>query len=159
MSVYQKIEQAIISWSIDGTRTAGNLTRELLSLIQQKTAPAFKEKVISLLSRITMDMLGNKTFHFKIEEDKKGGNRLYIQLEYNTPCTKTGEHLIWRGRKWYLSEHMTDNEIIFTAYSAYEMVLKHEMMETFKMDGIILVNPHVDYNELLKISNNEVIRK
>ena len=118
----------------------------------------FIDKVKALVSRITMDMLGNKTFTFIVEKDKKGGNRVYIQLEYTAPCTKGNTNNLWKGRKWYLSEYMTDNEIIFTAYSAYEMCLRHEMMETFKVDGIILVNPHVDYRELLKISSNEVIR-
>jgi hypothetical protein len=118
----------------------------------------FINKVKDLLSRITMDMLGNKTFKFLLEKDKKGGDRIYIQLVYAAPCTKEDTNKSWKGRKWYLSEHMTENEIIFTAYTAYEMCLRHEMMETFKIDGIILVNPHVDYKELLKVSGNEITR-
>jgi len=119
----------------------------------------FINKVKDLLSRITMDMLGNKTFTFFVEKDKKGGDRIYIQLVYAAPCTKEDTNKSWKGRKWYLSEHMTENEIIFTAYTAYEMCLRHEMMETFKINGIILVNPHVDYKELLKVSGNEITRK
>lgn len=116
------------------------------------------DKVKKLLSRITVGLLGNDTFKFIIEQDKRGGDRIYLQVEYSSPCTKTKENNVWRGRKWYLSEYMLDNEIIFTAYTAYKMCIEHEIMETFKIDGIILVNPHVDYTELLAISHNEVAR-
>lgn len=119
----------------------------------------FSNKVNKLISSISISILGNDTFMFKIEKDKKGGNRLYLQIEYRTPCTKTAEILPWKGRKWYLSEHMTDNEIIFTAYTAYEMAMKHEIMESFKINGVILLNPHVDYKQLLEISNKETVRE
>jgi len=116
------------------------------------------ERVKLLLSRITLGLLGNKTFKFIVEADKRGGDRIYIQVEYSSPCTKDNEFKTWKGRKWYLSEFMLDNEIIFTAYTAYKMCIEHEIMETFKVDGIILVNPHVDYTQLLAISSNEVAR-
>lgn len=34
--LYNAIEHAIIVWVLDGTRTAGSLTRELLSIIKQQ---------------------------------------------------------------------------------------------------------------------------
>lgn len=116
------------------------------------------ERVKLLVSRITVGLLGNNTFKFIVEQDKRGGDRIYLQVEYSSPCTKDNEDKVWKGRKWYLSEYMLDNEIIFTAYTAYKMCIEHEIMETFKVDGIILVNPHVDYKELLAISHNEVAR-
>lgn len=116
------------------------------------------DRVEALLSRITLGLLGNNTFRFIVEKDKLGGDRIYLQVEYSSPCTKDNESKTWKGRKWYLSEYMLDNEIIFTAYTAYKMCIEHEIMETFKIDGIILINPHVDYRDLLTISNNEVAR-
>ena len=35
--LYSTIENAIIAWTIDGTRTAGSLTRDIMLLIEQKT--------------------------------------------------------------------------------------------------------------------------
>jgi hypothetical protein len=116
------------------------------------------ERVQALVSRITLGLLGNDTFKFIVETDKRGGDRIYLQVEYQSPCTKDGEYKVWKGRKWYLSEYMLDNEIIFTAYTAYKMCVEHEIMESFKIDGVILVNPHVDYTQLLAISHNEVAR-
>ena len=34
--IYRKIEQLIISWSNDGTKTAGTLTREIIDIINKK---------------------------------------------------------------------------------------------------------------------------
>lgn len=42
-------------------------------------------------------------------------------------------------------------EKVKTAYSAFKTVVEHEAMEAFKVDGIKLFNPHVDFEELLKI--------
>jgi hypothetical protein len=35
LSLYQQIENAIIEWSNDGTKTAGNLTREIIDIINK----------------------------------------------------------------------------------------------------------------------------
>jgi hypothetical protein len=54
---------------------------------------------------------------------------------------------------------MSDDEIVKTCFTALEQAIKHEVMEGFKVDGIVLFNPHVNYTELLKISNREITRK
>lgn len=33
-NLYSKIEMLIIAWNIDGTRTAGSLTREIIELLK-----------------------------------------------------------------------------------------------------------------------------
>ena len=43
-------------------------------------------------------------------------------------------------------------------YEAFKATIEHEIMENFKVDGIILFNHHINFEELLKISNNEVKR-
>jgi hypothetical protein len=34
--LYSAIEDAIIRWNLDGTKTAGSLTREIMSIIEQQ---------------------------------------------------------------------------------------------------------------------------
>jgi hypothetical protein len=98
-------------------------------------------------------------FFPRVEHDNKNPHgRIFIQICYLAPCTITGEKKEWRGRKWYLSEHMTDDEIIKTTYVAFESCVKHEIMEGFKVDNIILFNPHVNFEALLSISNQEITR-
>jgi regulatory protein YycI of two-component signal transduction system YycFG len=36
VELYSQIENAIIKWSIEGTETAGSLTREIMKLIEKK---------------------------------------------------------------------------------------------------------------------------
>ena len=116
--------------------------------------------VVSIVNRIKMSCLGNDSFRFRVERDNKDKEhgRIFIQVMYDAPCTKTKEIKEWSGRKYYLSDHMTEDEIVKTAWVAFEQTVKHEVMEGFTVDNIILFNPHVNYTELLKISNNEISR-
>lgn len=112
-----------------------------------------------IVSRVTMKCLG-VNFSFRVEVDKKRpkNGRIFIQAVYLAPCTKTGHDKMWSGRKWYLSDHMTPDEVIKTAYTAFESAVKHEVMEGFKVDGKILFNPHINFEALLEISNQEISR-
>jgi hypothetical protein len=124
------------------------------------------DKVLAILSRITADCLLTE-FKFICEYDNKYSytkvnppiGRIYIQVQYRTMCTKTNKLETWKGRKFYLSDHMTDDEIVKTAYTAFKMAVEHEVMEGFRVDNIVLFNPHVNFEELLKVSHNEVTRE
>ncbi len=43
-TLYWKIEEAIIKWNIDGTQTAGSLTREIMELIKGETWEEIEEE-------------------------------------------------------------------------------------------------------------------
>jgi hypothetical protein len=112
-----------------------------------------------ICSGITMECFGT-TFKLRIARDQKySRGRFFIQVTYNAKCNKTGKNQEWHGRKWYLSEHMTDDEVIKTAYAAFKATVEHEIMEGFKVNGITLFNPHVSYLSLLSISNQEISRE
>jgi hypothetical protein len=118
------------------------------------------QEIRALLSRITLSCLG-KNFTIRCEIDNKyDAGRLFIQVVYRANDNKTGaDEQEWKGRKYYLSEHMTQDEIVKTCYVAFEAAVKHEVMEGFKVDGIVLFNPHVNFEELLKVSDKEITRK
>lgn len=117
-----------------------------------------EERVRNILKRMTLSVFG-MDFTVLFERDKVHLNgRYYIQIEYGAPCTKTGKMEKWKGRKWYLSEYMTDDEIVKTTWCAFEACVKHELMEGFKVDNIIVFNPHVNFEELLKVSHLEITR-
>lgn len=114
------------------------------------------EEVIKLTDRITMSLFGT-VFFLRVDYNPEG--RIFLQVTYKSWCTKTGELMEWHGRKWQLSEHMTDDEVVKTAYAAFQAAVNHEVMEGFKVDNIILFNPHINFEELLAISHLEVKRK
>ena len=115
-------------------------------------------EIRKLVSQIKFKCL-DKDFRILVELDKIYSKRVYIQVSYVSTCTKSGNSEEWKGRKYYLSEFMTDDEVIKTCYVACESAVKHEIMEGFTVNNIVLFNPHVDYKELLKISNKEIKRK
>lgn len=85
--------------------------------------------------------------------------RIFIQCSYEAPCTISKEVKTWKGRKWYLSDYMTEDEIVKTCYVAFKMTIEHEIMEGFKMDGKRVFNPHTPYNILMEACQTEEYRK
>lgn len=126
----------------------------------------FIDKVKVLLARVRLSCL-DKDFKIVIEYDKKHmasafnydiEPRVFIKITCITVCRKTRRAWVQHGRKWYLSDHMTDDEIVKTAFGAYERFISHEAAEGFFVDGLPLFNPHTDFEEMLKICNKEVKR-
>lgn len=116
------------------------------------------EYIYKLLERVSMEVLGVE-FWLDVCHDKTyEGGRIYLQICYEAPCTKSGKTQLWKGRKYYLSDHMTDDEIIKTSYVALEQAVKHEVMEGFWVDGKILFNPHVNFEALLQVADQEISR-
>jgi hypothetical protein len=115
------------------------------------------KEIRELTSHISFSIFGQNLL-ISASEDMKYGKRIFLQVFYDAPCSKTGKVDRWKGGKHYLSEHMTEDEIVKRAYVAFEAAVKHEIMEGFKFDGVILFNPHVNFRELLKVSHLEVMR-
>lgn len=63
----------------------------------------------------------------------------------------TGLPHAWRGRKWLLSEHMTDGEIVQTAFLALLTAFEHEARETFLYRGEPIFDPHYDVEKLVDL--------
>lgn len=79
----------------------------------------------------------------------EGEPRVYLQVSYTAPDSKTGQPCHWKGRKWYLSQHMTHDEVVKTAWLACEIAVRHELMESFWYAGERLFNPHAQLDGLL----------
>lgn len=62
----------------------------------------------------------------------------------------TGEPYAWKGRKWRLSYHMTDMEVVNTAFKAVLTALEHEARELFKVDDVALMDSHRDLDDVLE---------
>ena len=127
------------------------------------------DRVLNILSRIecicmftTFKIVAN--YDMKYTQPWKNSHvpgmngRIYLQAIYKSPCSNTGKLGEWKGRKNYLSDHMTDDEIVKTAYVTFKQAVEHEVMEGFRIDGKLLFNPHINFEELLLISNKEVKR-
>lgn len=80
--------------------------------------------------------------------------------EYQVVCTSgtcnvTGEPLSWRGRKWRISKHMTDSEIVQTIFKAVLTALEHETRENFLYKGQAVFDPHYDLDKLVALRKQD----
>ncbi|WP_162917629.1 hypothetical protein [Dongia deserti] len=78
---------------------------------------------------------------------------IYLQVEdTDARCAVTGEPTAWRGRKWRLSYHMTETEIVCTAFKALQAALDHELREHFTYRGARVFDPHRSIALLVEIA-------
>lgn len=115
------------------------------------------QDIKAITSRIKMQLFEQK-FHVRTEVDLKGGDRIFLQIIYRADCNSGHGKKTFHGRKWYLSEHMTTDEIVKTCYAAFDAVVKHELLEGFLVDGKALFNPHIDFEALLSVNHLTVSR-
>lgn len=85
---------------------------------------------------------------------KKQEDHVTLQVEApDGTCNVTGEPWAWRGRKWRLSYHMTDTEIVQTCWLAVKTAMEHEMWEEFTYKGKTIFGPHWDVDFLARTLN------
>lgn len=77
-------------------------------------------------------------------EDK---DRLWIQVEF---LDFNDDHQT--GRKWRLSQHMTDSEIVLTAWKAVLTAEEHEARERFRFQGARIFGPHISVYKLAEVA-------
>jgi hypothetical protein len=98
--------------------------------------------VREILSRITFPNFTFQVFY---------NPGLYLQIESADKNNVTGEDYVWRSRKWQLSQHMTDSEIVQTAFKAVLTALEHEAREQFLYRGVSVFDPHYDVERLVEL--------
>lgn len=91
-------------------------------------------------------------FDFKVDADKGSLSEIsYPWFQIICPegvDTRSGEPLPWKARKWKLSYHMTDTEIVQTVWAAVQRALLHEACELFRFKGAAIYDRHVDVHAL-----------
>lgn len=96
-------------------------------------------------------------WNIKLRWDK---DRPYLQVQFMAPCNMGHrEPYEQRCRKWFLSLHMTDSEVINTAFLAIERAVLHETKEQFKFDGQPIFRPHYSVYELHSLSSRNAVEK
>jgi len=87
--------------------------------------------------------------------------RPYLQIKFMAPdnMSETTELFEQNCRKWMLSYHMTDDEIISTAMAATLMAVEHETREQFMWEGQPVFRPHMRVRELHSLSSRGMTSK
>jgi hypothetical protein len=98
----------------------------------------------SLLAQISHPGLG-------FEVGKEDRNYFLRVVCKDTTDNTTGEAHAWKGRKWRLSTHMTDGEVVQTAFLATMAAIEHETRERFRYKGVSVFDPHYDIDKLVAL--------
>ena len=102
---------------------------------------------MSLLTRLTqiLSYISYKDWIFSVQ-----GNHsyVYMQVEFDDICIDTGKVERQKGRKWLMSEHMTDSEVIQTAFLAVKTAEEHEIREKFHYNNEAVFGPHMNVKDL-----------
>lgn len=78
-----------------------------------------------------------------------------FQLQYFEPDVETGEMLLQRARKWYISPWSTETEIVETIFKACRISMNHVTKEHFTYKGERVYSPHFDINARLKMCKDK----
>ncbi len=82
------------------------------------------QRVLSVLNHLKLP--GELTVSLRTSNS----GRLFAQIEDLTAtCNVSGRPAPWRGRKWFLSDHMTDGEVVQTLLMATLAAIEHEVRE------------------------------
>lgn len=120
------------------------------------------EHILNLIIHTDCTIMGNRV-DIIIARDKKDpiNGRIYIQCSYQAPntCKRNEPIESFKGRKWYLSDHMTDDEVIKTCYMAFKAAVEHEIMEGFRFMDQRVFNPHTPFTVLMEASTKQQFRE
>jgi hypothetical protein len=75
--------------------------------------------------------------------------RTFLQIYKEGICNRTGEPYREGGRKWDVSIHATESEIVLTVFKAILTFAEHELREQFEYKGFKILDPHTDVNSLI----------
>lgn len=87
----------------------------------------------------------------KVEQEY---NAFWIQWKFYAPDSSEpgADCTIQKGRKWRISFHATEDEVVKTAFAAALMALEHEARERFEYCGQPIFHPHMDVNALVGLA-------
>jgi hypothetical protein len=103
---------------------------------------------ITLIGKVIAGLSYREGWHYNIGGT---GSHKYLQIGYEIPGEVNPR--MHHGRKWLLSDYMTEGEIVQTALMATLVCEEHEARENFKYKGLAVFHPHHDIDALLEIAD------
>ena len=90
----------------------------------------------------------NFGLHYGINDDS-----VYLQASYWEPDVHAPDapRKLQKTRKWRLSGHMTDSELVFTCLKCVLTSMEHRTREWFTYKGERIASPHFDVEDLVRL--------
>lgn len=105
------------------------------------------------LARIeeTLQFVSFPGYTFQISGSFDDFEPTYLSAQFHAPDCKSGQLVKQRTRKWLLSRHMTNSEVVQTALKCVLASVEHEARERFLYTGQPIFAPHFDIEDLVKL--------
>ena len=115
-------------------------------------ANTFEHRLTDILGRLSY-----RDWAFHVGQDAIA--LYYLQVIFTAEDTSyrtvvQSERQSWSGRKWRISTHMTDSEIVQTALKAVLTAVEHEAREQFLYRGKAIFGPHLSVDRLHALMNS-----
>lgn len=101
------------------------------------------------------DQIAYRNWTLRCGEDESA---LWLQWTFSAPNNYTGQTEIQHGRKWRVSRHATDGEVVQTAFLAVLVAVEHEAREEFTYQGEMLFNTHIDLDAMIEAAKTIKMR-
>lgn len=106
---------------------------------------------LSNLSAIVADV--TVPYGWRLKAFDRNGT-LFLQVACDSDrCNVTNAETSWSGRKWFVSPHSCESEVVQTCFKAVLTAAEHETREKFLYRGAMIFGPHMDVNALLEIAH------
>lgn len=123
-----------------------------MTTVESTVSLEFGRRVIDLISEIAY----KDDYFLRVGVSPEG--RLFMQVQCHRKDVVTGEMGWGKGGKCYLSEFMTDQEIVQNAFGLFKAYEEHECREFFTFRGKRIYGPHISLDALLEIADRTTYR-
>lgn len=88
-----------------------------------------------------------------VQDSESNSNAIGLRAYFLAEDIQTKKVTRQYTRKWLLSEHMTNSELVQTALKCVLTSLEHEARENFKYMNAPVFGPHFDVDDLVLLCN------
>ncbi len=106
-----------------------------------------KDNIEEILSEVTYLDWWFEVGHFA---EKLTLGAMYIQVQFRDEDLQ-----LQHGRKWFVSQHSTKDEVVQTALKAVLTSIEHEAREAFLYKGFPIFGPHHSLDDLVNIQQSK----
>jgi hypothetical protein len=105
-----------------------------------------RNEIIKTLSDISwLPSCVDMDWNWEVESIDGG---VLIRTTFRRPDINTGEMGTGYGRWMHVPEGTSKEGVVKTAWLCAELIVRHELMESFLYDGVKIFDPHKTLNEL-----------
>ena len=114
-----------------------------------KINPAFKMNIAEIRKIVKKISFApsciDMGYKFQVKTCKNG---FLLRTSFKRPDTKSGEVGIGYGRWMFIHEKADERSVVMTIWVCIELIVKHELMESFLFSGCRILDPHKSLEEL-----------